>query len=79
VTRLGTVEGLSREATQLMQIVAAAHPPTTDAEVIQEFANVARLRELCDQLGWDEPTVVELYRLLAVQVQAIIVKEVGAA
>jgi hypothetical protein len=76
VSRLATVEELRREATQLMQTVATSDPPTTDAEAIQEFANVARLRELVDQLGWDEPTVVDLYRLLAGQVRDIIAKEV---
>jgi hypothetical protein len=76
VNHLAAVEGLKTEAMDLLRTLAYSNP-TTDVEVIQEFATLARARELSGQLGWAEPELAELYRFRAQDVRAIIDKEVG--
>jgi hypothetical protein len=74
VNHLAAVEGLKAEAADLLQRVATTHP-TDDVGVIQEFAAVARLRELARQLGWGPPEtaeLAELYDLRDSQVRTII-------
>jgi hypothetical protein len=68
---------LEAEAMGLLRKVAS-HDPTGDVGVIREFADVARLRELGQQLGWPKEEWVELDRLYAIradQVRTIIAKE----
>jgi hypothetical protein len=79
VTRLAEVHDLEAEAWDLMARIASANP-TDDVGVIQEFAAVARLRELAQQLGWERDLLVELRELYAIradEVRTIINKEVA--
>lgn len=77
---LAEVDALRVEAEALLRSVAAGNP-TSDVEVIREFADVARLRELAQRLLWYSEVRAELrqfYVLRGEQVRAIIAKGVAA-
>lgn len=79
-TRLATVGGLEQEALRLME--AALHLNADDpVQAIQEFAAIARTRQIAQQLGWHEELAEldALYADLAAQVQRIIGREVVSA